>query len=462
MNIRSSGPLLAAAIVMLAAAISARAAGAVDNWPQWRGPLGTGAAPNANPPLKWSEQAGVKWKVKLPGAGSSTPIIWEQDVFIQTAIPTGKKVASIPAAIAAPVPAAQVQPEQGARPPRRGGPGGGRGEKPTEEHQFALLALDRATGNIKWQKVARSEVPHEGHHADHGFSSASPVTDGQNVFAYFGSRGLHSFDMKGNLKWSKDFGRMTTKNTFGEGSSPALHGNIVVVTWDHEGEDFIAALDKNSGQELWRQPREEDTAWSTPLIVEHGGKAQVVTCATRKIRSYDLQTGKLIWECGGMTANTIPTPVADSEFVYVTSGFRGNALLAIRLGKSGDLTGTEAIAWQHHKSTPYVPSPLLYQGKLFFFAGNNGMLSAFEAKTGKAFFEAERLEAFKGVYASPVAANDRIYLFSRNGTALVLNAADKLEVLATNKLEENFESSPALAGHQIFLRGRQHLYCLAE
>src|SRR5690606_14948822 len=145
----------------------------------------------------------------------------------------------------------------------------------------------------------------------------------------------------------------------------------------HEGDDFVAAFNKNTGEELWRTPREEDTSWSTPLIVEHQGKAQVITSATRKIRSYDLQTGKLIWECGGMTVNAIPTPVTDGDLVYLMSGFRGNALLAIQLGRSGDLTGTDAIVWQHNKSTPYVPSPLLYKGRLYFLAGNNGMLSAF-------------------------------------------------------------------------------------
>jgi outer membrane protein assembly factor BamB len=442
---------------MLGALNSVFAAASHDQWPQWRGPLGTGVAPNANPPLTWSEDAGVKWKVKLPGRGTSTPIIWEQTVFIQAAIPTGNKVALVPAA----VPAAQVRPE-GDRPRRRPG-GGGRGnEKPTEEQQFVLLALDRATGHVQWRKAAREEVPHEGHHQDHGFSSSSPVTDGRNVFAYFGSRGLHAFDVAGNLQWSKDLGRMQTKNSFGEGSSPALHGDTIVVTWDHEGEDFIIAMDKTSGKELWRQPREEDTAWATPFILEHQGKAQVITSATRKIRSYDLATGKLIWECGGMTANAIPTPVADSGKVYLASGFRGNALLAIHLGKTGDLTGTDAIAWRHDKSTPYVPSPLLYQGKLYFFAGNNGRLSAFDAETGKPFYEAEPIAALQGVYASPVAARNRIYLVSRNGTTVVLKPGETIELLATNKLDENFESSPALAGNEIFLRGREHLYCLAE
>lgn len=445
------------------------AGSANENWPQWRGPLKTGASPTANPPIEWSEEKGVKWKVKLPGRGASTPVIWDDQIFIHTAIPTGKKVASIPAEIAPAVPTAQTQAQPGEGQRRRGpggpgGPGGGRrsAEKPTEEFEFVLLSVNRADGKIKWQKAARQEVPHEAHHQDHGFSSASPVTDGQHVFAYFGSRGLHAFDLAGNLRWSKDLGRMQTKNTFGEGSSPALHGNVIAVNWDHEGEDFVVAFDKATGRELWRTPRDEDTSWSTPLILEHGGKAQVIVSATRKIRSYDLETGKQIWECGGMTANAIPTPVADKDMVYIMSGFRGNNLLAIKLGRTGDLTGTDAIAWSHQKSTPYVPSPLLHQGKLYFFSDRVNIVSCFDSKTGKADYEAQRVEGLQGVYASPVAAKDRVYLVGRNGATAVIRAGEKFEVLATNKLDEKFDASPALAGNELFLRGHEHLYCLAN
>lgn len=325
------------------------------------------------------------------------------------------------------------------------------------------MCLDRATGKTLWQKTARDVVPHEGHHQTEGsFASASPVTDGQAVYAYFGSRGLHCYDLEGNLKWQKDFGQMRTKMSFGEGSSPALSGNIIVVNWDHEGDDFIVALDKNSGKELWRQPRDEDTSWATPLIVEQDGKAQVVTAATRKIRSYDLQTGKLIWECGGLTPNAIPTPVAARGIVYATSGFRGNALLAIKLGKTGDLTGSDAVIWHHDKATPYVPSPLLYSEKLYFLSGNNGILSCLDAMSGKAVFVEERLPGVRGVYASPVAAAGRVYLVGRDGTSLVLRNSEKFEVLATNHLEDKMDASPALAGNDLILRGHSFLYCVAE
>jgi outer membrane protein assembly factor BamB len=315
---------------------------------------------------------------------------------------------------------------------------------------------------VLWQRVAREEVPHEGYRPNDGsFASASPVTDGKHVYAHFGSRGLYCYDLDGQLRWSQDLGDMRILLGFGEGSSPALCGDAVIVNWDHEGDSFIAALDKKTGKILWKQPRAERTSWSTPLIVEHNGHQQVVTAASGKIRSYEPATGKLLWECAGLTSNVIPSPVVGDGLVYCLSGYRGNALLAIRLGRTGDLTGTDAIAWRHNKNTPYVPSPLLYGDKLYFFASNNGILSCFDAKSGQALIDAERVQGLEGVYASPVGAGGRVYLVGRNGVAVVLQHADKLEVLATNRLDEKFDASPAVAGNELFLRGQEYLYCIA-
>jgi outer membrane protein assembly factor BamB len=306
-------------------------------------------------------------------------------------------------------------------------------------------------------------LPHEGVRPGEGtFASSSPATDGKHIFADFGSRGIYCYDFDGKLEWQKDLGKMHIKMAFGEGSSPALSGNSLVVNWDHEDSSFIVALNKENGAELWRDVRQEQTSWASPLIVKYDGKTQVVTDASKKIRSYDLDSGKEIWECGGLTANVIPCPVADANTVYAMSGFRGNALLAIRLGRTGDLTGTDAIAWQHDKGTPYVPSPLLYGNHLYFFSGNNGMISCFDTKTGKALIDMERLEDLKNVYASPVGANRRVYLVGRNGATVVIKDSDKLEILATNKLSESFDASPAIAGDELFLRGHEYLYCIAQ
>jgi outer membrane protein assembly factor BamB len=273
-------------LAALAGCLTANAAALADPeakqfWPQWRGPLSTGEAPSADPPLTWSETNGVKWKTMIPGEGDSTPIVWGSRVFILAAIPTGTNAAA---------PAAP--------------------EAPTETYQFVVLYLDRTSGQILWQRVARHEAPHEGRQENNTFASGSPVTDGKRLLAYFGSRGLHCYDFEGHLKWEKDFGKMKTKMGFGEGASPALWGDTVVVNWDQEGADFIVALDTDSGRELWRTARDEGTGWSTPLITEYNGQRQVIVNATKKVRSYDLATGKELWSCSGQTANAIPSPVA--------------------------------------------------------------------------------------------------------------------------------------------------------
>ena len=452
-------PCVSLACSLWLAGLSIHAASSA-NWPAWRGPQANGVAPDAHPPIRWSETEHVQWKAALPGRGTSTPIVWKDQVFLLTAVPTGPEAAGDASDAGG---AAKDRPER----PRRGGGGGGGGgggmvDRPTRAQQFTVLAVDLQTGKPRWSHSPRTQMPHEGHHKDHGFASASPVTDGKHLIVSFGSFGLYGYDLKGKLLWEKDLGDMRTRNSFGEGSSPALDGNTVVVLWDHEGEDFIVALDKRDGRELWRQQRDEPTGWCTPLIVAHGGRKQVIVNGTNKVRSYDLKDGKLLWECAGQTVNAIPSAVAGGDRVFVMSGYRGNALQALRLDRSGDLTGTDGIVWSHAKSTPYVPSPLLVGDTLYFLSNNSAMLSAFDAVTGKARFEAERLDGLNGVYASPVSADGRVYVVGRDGNTAVLRQGPTLEVLAKNRLDDGFDASPAIVGNRLLLRGRQHLYCIAE
>jgi outer membrane protein assembly factor BamB len=454
--------LLTLSTVLSPVFVTEARANAQNNWPQWRGPLANGVAPTANPPLEWSETKNVKWKIKVPGKGTATPIVWNDKIFVLTAIAPEKKAE--PAPPAAPPAAANAAGGPGGEGGRRRGGGGfGRGEKPTDVHEFVVMCLDRKTGKTIWQKTAKQEIPHEGHHQDHGFASASPVTDGEVLLAYFGSRGLHCYDMEGNLKWSKDFGDMITRNGFGEGASPALFKDTVIVNWDDETEgDFIVALDKRTGKELWKNARSEPTGWATPFVVEHGGKPQVIVSGTSKIRSYDLATGKELWSCGGLGSNPIPTPVVDGDTVYVMSGHREPKLLAIALGRTGDLTDTDAVKWSYNKSTPYVPSPVLVGDSLYFISQNSGKLSCFDAKTGKPRFEAEQLEGIFGTYASLVAAKDRIYVLGREGKCVVLKPGAKVEVLASNKLDDRTDASVAMVDKELFIRGKENLYCIAE
>jgi outer membrane protein assembly factor BamB len=422
-----------------------------DYWPTWRGPDATGVAPKGNPPLVWSETENIKWKAKLPGQGTSSPIVWADKIFFQAAIKTDKKGTSA-------APEGQ-NPDSGGN--RRRPFHGGRA--PTNVYKFDLVCLERKSGKILWQKTAREELPHEGHHRDHGgFASYSPVTDGKHIWTSFGSRGVHCYDIDGNHKWSRDLGKMKVKMMFGEGSSPALAGNAVIVVMDHEGDSSIYALNKKTGKTIWKKGRDESTSWATPIAVEVDGKMQVVASAMNFVRSYDLETGSLVWQCRGQTANVIPCPVVGFEKVFCTSGFRGSALLAIELGRTGDLSGSDAISWQVNEATPYVPSPLLYGDKIYVCSGNKAIISCYQAKTGTANFVKQPFEGMRDIFASPVGAANRVYFVGRNGVSQVIKLAEEFQVLATNTLDDKFDASPAIAGDELFLKGKTYLYCIAN
>ncbi|MHC5040152.1 MAG: outer membrane protein assembly factor BamB family protein [Planctomycetota bacterium] len=415
-------------------------------WPHFRGPRATGLAPQGDPPLKWSELENVKWKVELPGKGHASPIVWKDTIFVLSAVRTEK--------------GGDPAPDDG------GNPGGHRRMRTLKAdriYAFVVLAYHRKDGRVLWKSTAVEEMPSDRTHPDGTWASNSPITDGRCVYAYFGSRGLYCYDLKGELQWKKRLGTMNKRMSFGEGSSPALHGDTIVVLQDHEGPSFIVALDKRTGEERWRKARDEMTSWSTPLIVEHGGKAQVITSATKRIRSYDLENGEILWECRGMTFNPIPTPLYQDGLAFLMSGFRGSALLAIRLAEAkGDITGTDAIAWSWNKHTPYTPSGMLHGENLIFLRLNKAIVSCHDVKTGKAHYSNERFRDLGTVYASLVGAKDRFYAVGRRGNALVFKAGTKCEVLARNTLEDSFSATPAIVGKSIILRGEKNLYCLAK
>ena len=424
------------------ALIASQPDGFEKNWHHWRGPYATGVAADANPPITWSETENVRWKIAIPGIGHATPIIWGDKIFIQTAV-EGTKAES----------------EDDDNP--FGGFFGGRNDGPL--YKFDLLAINRSDGSVLWQKTLRAVEPHEGTHRDATYASNSPVTDGEFVYAYFGSRGLYCVDMDGNVKWEKDVGTMYKRNTFGEGSSPVLYDNTLVIVQDHEGDSFITALDKRTGDVLWKTDRNEGTTWFSPIVVENDGKPQVVTAGTNRVRSYDLATGKLLWDGGGLTRNSIPSPVAAGEFVYLMSGFRGNVLQAVSLASAtGDISGSDAIAWEFNRDTPYVPSPLLSNGVLYFLKSNDGILSAFNTETGEAHYGPVRLKGVSGVYASIVGAAGQLYVAGRNGVVNVVQQGPEFKILAENTLDDSFNASPAIVGNELYLRGGKYLYCIAE
>ena len=462
------------------------------NWPNFRGPQHTGVAPEGAPPLTWSEESNVKWKVANPGRGSGSPIVWGDRIYLLTAIKTDRPAESpaettervppsrykltahrgtIQLAQAEQPPAERAVPpvEEGPRPgeeSRRGrafdGGGWGRPEAPTNYHQFIVMCLDRNTGATIWQHTACELVPHEGHHGTASYASSSPVTDGKNLYVNFGSRGVYSYTLDGQLRWKIDFGQMTTRNSFGEGSSPAIHGDTVVINWDHEGQSYITALDANTGDTKWKVDRDEETTWLTPLIIEHSGKVQVIVNDMNRARSYDLATGEIIWECGGQAMGAVPTALVSKDLVFCMTGHRGAALYAIPLDSQGDVANSDSIAWKLDQNTPYVPSPLLVEDHLYFLKGNNGILSCYQAESGEPIFKTKRVPEIDMIYSSPVAAAGRIYMCGRNGNTVVAKHGNELEVLATNKLDETIDATPAIVGDQLFIRGEKSLYCISE
>jgi len=430
-------------------------------WPTWRGPSAAGLAPGATPPLKWSDTENIKWKAKVPGYGFSTPIIWKNQIFLVSAFEVKDRPGRTPAATTEP--SASPQGKSGERGGDRRGKGGfGGGTAPTQPWAFVVIALDRETGKTLWQKTARQETPHEGHHASHGYASASPVTDGERLYVSFGSRGLFCYDLQGNLQWEKDLGDMRTRGGFGEGASPALAGELLLVNWDHEDQSFIVALNKKTGAEVWRKNREERSSWSTPLVVEVEGRLQAIVSATTRTRSYDTLTGEVIWEAGGMTANVIPTPVIGHGNVYLASGFQGRSIQAIKLTSRGDVTDTKNVVWSVRHSAPYVPSPVLSGDRLYLSKSNDAFLACLNAHTGESYYQDQPLEGMRGIYASPLAANGYLYVVGREGMVMVLKDAPTFEVVATNILSDRLDASPVMLGKELFLRGHEFVYCISE
>lgn len=449
------------------------AADAAHQWGQWRGPLANGVAPHGNPPVKWDAETNVKWKTPIPGRGSASPVVWGDRIFLLTAVDTGRADDAIEQTSAeepAEPAAEQSSRDEGRR--ERGrfgrGDGGGRGGPFGRRagvrtyHQYTVVCLDRATGDVLWQKVAREAVPLESGHETNTHASGSAVTDGRRVYCSFGSHGIYAYDFDGELIWEKDLGDMQTRNGFGEGATPTIYQDTLIVPWDQETGSFITALDAATSDEKWKTPRDEVTTWNTPLVVEAAGKTQVIVNGSNRTRSYDLADGKEIWQCGGQATNPIASIVELDGVVYAMTGHRGSAVIAISLDSQGDVTDTDAVVWKSDLGGPYVPSPLLYGERLYFTKSSNGILSCVNARDGKPLIGQKRLAGVENIYASPVGAAGRVYITGRDGTTLVIRDADELEVLATNAVGEPVDASPAVVGDEMFIRGENHLFCISE
>ena len=415
-------------------------ANVLNNWHQWRGPSATGEAPKAKPPTSWSEQDNIKWKAPIPGMGHSTPIVWEDSIILTSTSPTGPKLP----------------------PPPPQPPGAHNNIDAHRKHHFSVISIDRNTGTIRWQTNVRTARPIGSTHETGTWASASPITDGKNIFAYFGSNGLYCLSFEGKVLWERQLGPFTMKHGHGEGASPALHNQTLVVNCDHEGQSFVTAINTQNGKEIWRKNREEPTSWATPIIAYPDTHPQAIILGTKAIRSYDLKTGSVLWSCRGLSHNVVASPIHADDTLLAGSSYDTRAIIAISTKNAkGDLTHTDHVLWRSNLRPPYVPSPLLANNTLYYLRHYQNILTQRHAKTGESTHPTVRLSGLLNIYASPVAANGNLYITDQQGTTLVLDQKTTTPK-ATNDLEEPINSSLAIAGNQLFIRGSKHLYCIED
>ncbi|HZU34848.1 MAG TPA: PQQ-binding-like beta-propeller repeat protein [Gemmataceae bacterium] len=458
-----------------------------DNWPQFRGPGGSGVSSEKQQPAEWSADKNVLWKAKLAGYGWSSPVVWGDKVFLTSASSDkeGRPQGGFPG---------------GPGGPGRGGPGGrgpgGRGSPPNIDYRWEVYCLDRATGKVLWKQLALEGKPRIAKQAANTYATETPVTDGERVYAYFGMHGLFCYDMEGKLVWKKDLGAYSTMMGQGTASSPVLDGERLFVLVDNEEKSFLAALDCKTGDELWRVSRSERTNHSSPIIWKNNKRTELVTHGAQKARAYDPATGKLLWELslGGMQCQA--SPVGDAERLYVgisggpgSGGFGGpggfpgrgrggpggrggmggggGTLYAVKAGASGDITPkqgettSEGIAWSQPRAAPSAASPLVYQGYVYV-VGQNGRLSCYDAATGKPAYQNQLLPGARAFWASPWACDGKVFCLDDGGTTFVLQAGQEFKVLGKNTIDDQFWASPAVAGGSLIFRGVDHVYCIKQ
>src|SRR6266550_667146 len=430
------------------------AAGAAlaGDWPQFRGPSASGIGDGAKPPVHWdaTKSTNVVWKTEIPGLAVSSPVVWGDRVFVTTAISTDAKQAL-----------------------RTGLFGDTDPVIDNSAHQWKVLALDRKTGKILWEQTAHQGTPKTKRHPKSSQASPTPATNGKVVVAYFGSEGLFAYSLDGKVLWRKDVGLQNAgwffdpDSEWGAASSPIIYKNTVILQCDRQKDSFIAAYDLKDGKELWRTARAEIPAWGTPTIVQGKDRAEVVTNGTKAIRGYDADTGKELWTLGPNSEVTCTTPVSAHGLIFVTAGYPPvHPIYAIKIGSSGDLTlkdgkqSSDTIAWSTQRGGVYLPSPIVY-GDHLYMVNNNGVLSAYEAKTGNRLYQ-QRIEGGVSFTASPVAASGKLYIATEDGDVFVVKAGPKYELIAKNPMGEAMLATPALAGDLLILRGDKHLFAVAE
>jgi outer membrane protein assembly factor BamB len=416
-----------------------------ENWPQFRGPEARGiSGDDPTLPETWSATENVVWKITMPGFGWSSPVIWGERIFLTSVVNLGSGEA-----------------------PKKGLYfGGNRPEPPTASHRWLVLCVDFMSGKIVWERQVHEGVPKTAHHLKNTFASETAVTDGERIYAHFGHLGTYCFDMAGKPLWSKTWPAYPTRFGWGTASSPALHEGRLYIVNDNDESSYLVALDKATGQEIWRIPRQEESNWATPYVWQNARRTEIITCGTHRVRSYDLD-GKLLWELAGMSSIVIPTPFSSHDLLYVTSGYVGDEtrpVFAIRPGASGDIslkagqTKNDSIAWFLPQGGPYNPSPLVY-GDYYYTLFDRGFLTCHDAKTGKLVYDKQRFEVGASAFtASPWAYNGKVFCLSEDGDTFVIQAGPEYKLIRKNSLGEMCMATPAIARGSLFIRGQENLY----
>ncbi len=438
---------------LLAGGLLAAAEEGNRHWPSFRGRDAAGVADGANLPETWDAASGtgIKWKTAIPGLAHSSPVVWGDRVFVTTAVSS-----------------------RGAATFKKGLYGDGDASDDRSTHQWKLLALDRKTGKVLWERTAFAGQPREKRHIKSTYANQTPATDGRHVVAFFGSQGLYAYDLNGKLQWQRDLGRLDSgaynapEIEWGNASSPIIWKNLVIVQCDTSREDFLLAVDLKSGKDVWRVKRDELPSWGTPTIYPGKARAELITNASNFIRGYDPATGTELWRLGGSSQITAPTPVFDGERIVVVSGRRPEApIFVLKPGATGDITlkegqtSNEFVLWARQRAGSYMPTPLIYGGYLYILK-NQGILVCYDLATGELKYEERVPHQGSGFSGSPVAADGRIYLPSEDGDIFVVRGGPKFEVLGNNKMSEPLMATPALSGGLMLVRAEKHLYAIGQ
>jgi outer membrane protein assembly factor BamB len=435
-----------ALVLTLAGFVALAGAQEPDDWPQWRGPGGSGVSADRRAPAQWGPDSNIAWKTEIPGRGHSSPVVAGNRIYLTTSI-RGEHVPGrkAPVHLGFDRKPGYVHPDS---------------VDVDYRHTLKVMAIDAASGAVAWERTAYDGVMFDDRHRKNTFASSTIATDGALIYAFFESAGLYCYDTNGTLKWHASLGAII-KAGLGPGTSPVIYERLVILQCDQEMGDgsFLVALDRFTGTEAWRVVRSNRRSWATPILVRTAGRVELIASGAEAVIAYDPAKGTELWRAEGVQSHPIPSPVAGHGLVFVTAGSQAKRAYAFRLGGSEDLAGTPRVAWHYAKGTAYVPSPILH-GQYLYLMTDKGLLTCLDARTGQVQYEGGRVPLPATFTASPVAIGDRLFLTSEDGDTFVVKAGPVHEILATNSIGEPVYASLAVAHGTIFIRGERHLFAI--